>query len=134
MFRIFKREPTKPELPWLYLGWSECTYNNGDGAVAGHLTIHFYGRGDELEERRFEYVGQGKYDIWKYHWYIQQVIIPWSHGENLWTAIGHPSENFKGWTKEHCGWEWNGARWYKPAKKIEDNIVEFPAQRITEDR
>ncbi len=117
----------KPKQPWIYLGWTEISFCDGpDDPKKRSQTIHYYARGDDLKERRYDYEAKDKYDSWRSHEFIQQWVIPWAEGNNIWGPIRKPSENFKDWTKAKCGFEWKDDRWYKPAQKIEGNVFAFP--------
>lgn len=122
----FKPKESIPK--WMYLGWTEIAYTNGDDKRTN--TVHFYARGAGLKERRYEYINKNiKYDDWKHHPYIQQYVLPWSEGNNLWGPIKHPSDVFKEWTRENEGWVWKGDWWHKPAQHVEGNVFKFPHQK-----
>jgi hypothetical protein len=130
---IWPFTPKLPKPPWQYLGWREIHYVDDAGAVVATQTIQFYARGAELEEREFRYCEKGQFDRWASHKFIQQHVVPWSEGGNLWTPISHPSGFLQDWTKERHRFEWKEGRWFKPAKQIKANIVEFPRAQTRAD-
>lgn len=113
----------KSKPSWVYLGWIEISFVDENKQKLSSTTVHFYARGDKLKERKFECAD---YSYWSRHAFVQQMIIPWVYGNNLWEPIAKPSENLKEWTKKDCGYEWKSNHWYKPVEHVEANVIKFP--------
>lgn len=110
--------------PWFYLGFTELIYTN---LIVAPCTVHFYARGDRWEERKFNYVTKGhKGDIWAAHVFMQQMIIPWSHGHGFMIPIRNPSLRIIEVLETH-GWQWDGDHWSRrePQTSQSDNVVPF---------
>lgn len=125
----FDRKPKEPEKPWVYLGWQEVSYHTKEEpeVQTNAAVLHFYARGEELKERKVDFVRHSYID-WEAHRYYQQAVVPWLNGNSLWGPIEHPSEDFKDWTEEHHGYKHKDGKWYKPVQEYEseNNILVFP--------